>query len=203
MKKPIIAIDCDDVLSASAEAFVAFSNTRWGTKLAIDDFQEDWSKMWQLDHQKATERALEFHTSGVISDYRKYDEALPVLEYLKQAYSLVVLTSRNSNINAETRAWIDREYAGIFDEIYFSGIFDKKLHSDSVYSLTKASMLQEIGASYIIDDQVKHCVGALEVGIKPVLFGDYAWNQDDSLDGNIKRCANWSEVRDYFDRLGR
>jgi FMN phosphatase YigB (HAD superfamily) len=201
MNKPIIAIDCDDVLSASAEAFIAFSNNRWGTNLTVDDFQEDWGKMWKLDHEKSELRVDEFHSSGAISDFRRYDEALPVLQHLKQDYNLVVLTSRNRPVDAETRAWLDREYSGIFDHVYFSGIYDSGLKDGRAYKVTKAGMLKKIGASYIIDDQIKHCIGALEAGVKPILYGDYPWNQDDSLDAGITRCIKWNEVRVYFDSL--
>ncbi|HJQ08525.1 MAG TPA: hypothetical protein VJ836_03545 [Candidatus Saccharimonadales bacterium] len=38
----IIAVDIDDVLSASAEGFVVFSNKQWGTRLTLDDYTEDW-----------------------------------------------------------------------------------------------------------------------------------------------------------------
>lgn len=36
-----IAVDLDDVLSASVPGFVAYSNKRWGTTLTLDDYDED------------------------------------------------------------------------------------------------------------------------------------------------------------------
>lgn len=201
MEKPIIAIDCDDVLAASAEAFLAFSNERWGTRLTIEDIDEDWSKMWQIDESETEERAKEYHASGIISQYKYYDDALPVLEWLAQKYRLVVATSRNSSINAETIAWIEEHYKGIFTDIYFSGIYDDYSKLDTAHTFTKTDLLQKIGASYLIDDQQKHCNSAAKAGIRAVLFGDYPWTNVHALPSGVTRCLNWQEVREYFDGI--
>lgn len=37
MSKKVIAVDLDDVLSASAPAYVKFSNERWETNLTVED----------------------------------------------------------------------------------------------------------------------------------------------------------------------
>ena len=201
MSKPIIAIDVDDVLSASAAAFVDFSNERWGTRLTIEDVDEDWAKMWQIDIPAMEARAAEFHQSGVVSSYHKYDEALPVLERLKNNYDLVVATSRNRRIDIETRDWLNENYPNIFKEIHFSGIFDGDTTDNSVCKLTKTDLLLKIGASYIIDDQPKHCFGAADVNLRAILFGDYPWNRDVDLPPGVLRCANGRERGVYFDSL--
>lgn len=203
MDRPIIAIDIDDVLAASASAFVLFSNERWGTHLTLDDFDEDWSKMWAIGHDQTMERAREFHNSGLISSYDHYDEALPVLEMLSGRYRLVVLTSRNQRLNQETRAWVESRYPGLFEEIYFSGIYDNvdNGHGNHAYSKTKAERLKAIDASYLIDDQPKHVIGAAEAGIKAILFGNYSWNAEVDLPSNVERCVSWHEVGAYFDGL--
>lgn len=199
MQKPIIAIDCDDVLASSAEAFLQFSNDRWGTRLTIEDIDEDWSKMWQIDEAETEVRAKEYHASGIISDYRHYDEALPVLEWLAQRYTLVVATSRNASINSETIAWIEKHYHGIFESIYFSGIYDDFSRLDTAHLLTKSDLLQQIGASYLIDDQPKHCISAVEHGMQSILFGDYPWSNAHNLPAGATRCLDWNDVREFFE----
>lgn len=205
MNKPIIAIDIDDVLAASASAFIAFSNKRWGTHLTLDDFGEDWSKMWSITYDQTIARAREFHDSGLISSYNHYDEALPVLEMLHNRYRLVVLTSRNLRLDQETREWIGSRYPGLFEEIYFSGIYDN-VDNDSkhrAYHKTKTDSLNAIGAAYLIDDQPKHVIGAAEAGIQAILFGNYSWNTGVTLPSCVERCISWHEVGVYFDALIR
>lgn len=201
MKKPIIAIDCDDVLASAAEAFIAFSNQRWGTRLTIEDIDEDWSAMWQIDEAETIARSKEFHASGLISDYREYDGSLPALEWLASYFDLVVATSRNSSINAETVAWIGEHYEGIFKEIYFSGIYDDENSFEDAHLVTKAEMLGNIGASYLIDDQPKHCNAAAEAGMNAILFGDYPWNRRAEIHIGVTRCKTWDEVRGYFEAI--
>ena len=64
--------------------------------------------------------------------------------------------------------------------------------------LTKAEVCKEIGAVALIDDSLKHLLQCSEVGIEGILFGDYPWNQTDSLPENITRCTNWLEVLEHL-----
>lgn len=201
--KPVIAVDIDDVLSASAQAFIAFSNRKWGTNLGIEDFDEDWGSMWEISHEQTMARAREFHDSGIISSYDHYDAALPVLQHLQERYSLVVLTSRNLRMDEETKEWINKRYPGLFREVYFSGIYDD-VPSDKAQiacRTTKAEMLQRIGASYLIDDQPKHVIGAAEIGLHAILFGLYPWNREADLPSGVTRCETWQKIGEYFDGL--
>jgi len=82
------------------------------------------------------------------------------------------------------------------DHIHFAGIWDKI--SDASIARTKGELCQELGADYIIDDQLKHCVGAAKLGLKALLFGNYLWNQNGSLPENVQRVDDWSGVLRYF-----
>ncbi len=46
-----IAIDIDNVLAASAESFVVISNKLFGDHITVNDFNEDWQKMWGITHE--------------------------------------------------------------------------------------------------------------------------------------------------------
>jgi 5'(3')-deoxyribonucleotidase len=191
-----IAIDVDDVLAANAEGFVNFSNERWGTNLTVDDYDEHWGKVWETEAEETEQRALDFHYSGVVSGYRPFREAEAVLRYLSTHFQLEIVTSRRMLIEAETLAWIESHFPGIFDAIHFGGIWDK-VHPGS-HTATKTDICKQIGAHYLIDDQVKHCVAAAEKGIAAVLFGDYKWNQLDPLPEGVARCASWADIQTYF-----
>ncbi len=197
MRKSVIAVDIDDVLSANAEGWVAYSNKRWGTKLKPEDYTEHWSLMWGTDHEETERRAVEFHKAKVVGKYRHFDEAKPVLEALARKYSLVVTTSRRRDLMDETTEWISMYFEGIFDEIHYAGMWDKV--TDASAQATKAELCKLIGADYLIDDQLKHCLAADIVGIKAILFGNYSWNQADSLPAGVTRCVDWQAVAGYFD----
>lgn len=98
-----------------------------------------------------------------------------------------------------TKDWLQRHYGGLFDGVYFSGIYDKPgLHRVNIRK-TKNDLLLELGARYLIDDQLKHCIAAEEHGVEAILFGDYTWNQyDGPLPAHVTRCPDWMAVEAYF-----
>lgn len=199
MKKPIIAVDVDDVLSKTSQGFIEFSNKTWGHTLTQDDYDEDWAKVWGTSVEVARERADFVHENGMFAEFSNFPEALQVLTKLREKYILVVATSRRTTIEVLSKDWLQRHFAGIFEGVYFTGIYDGKLgeHEDHI-TRTKNDLLVEIGADYLIDDQLKHCFAVGEHGVDAVLFGDYAWNQSDDLPKHVTRCEDWEAVEAYF-----
>jgi hypothetical protein len=57
---------------------------------------------------------------------------------------------------------------------------------------------QEIGAGYLIDDNVEHCRLAAEAGVKALLFGEYGWNKHLPTPPGVERVKDWKDVTDYF-----
>jgi 5'(3')-deoxyribonucleotidase len=196
MKKQVIAVDIDDVLAVNVPAFVEFSNQKWGTNLTVEDFNEGWAKMWGVDHEVVAERSKEWQKARLVRTYKHFNEAHLVLEKLAKKYELVITTSRPTVMTDDTSEWIAKYFPGIFSAIHFSGIWDNL--DKGAHLLTKGELLKEIGASYLIDDQPKHCVAADEVGIKSLLFGDYPWNKDTKLSKNIVRVKDWRAIEEYF-----
>jgi len=197
MGKPIIAVDIDDVLAAEAAFIVAYSNKRWGHALAVTDYQEFWEAMWDVDHEEAERRAVELHQPGIEGSYEPIQGARDALARLHQKFELVTVTSRRELVRSETLDWLKKHLGDVFSRVLFSGIWDGGKRG--AHKLTKTEILQSIGAQFLIDDQLKHCLSAAEAGINAVLFGDYPWNQSDSLAVRVARCSDWKAVLDYFD----
>ncbi|HEX7368352.1 MAG TPA: hypothetical protein VF261_01695 [Candidatus Saccharimonadales bacterium] len=203
MGKQVIAVDIDDVLAVSVEAWVAYSNQKWGTHLSADDYDEDWVKMWKVDQTELERRAQHFYTSGLVKTYNPREKAKEVLGELAQRYRLVVTSARASDVRQDTLDWIDRHFGGVFEEIYLAGFYDNRERKDT-HMLTKADLLTSVGANYLIDDQPKHCFAAASIGIPALLFGSYAWNRNiGALPSGVTRAADWLAVREYFKGLQR
>ncbi len=201
MSRPIIAVDIDDVLAENAVAFVNFSNERWGTNLRVNDYEEHWAKVWQLEHDMSEvfRRRDEFIDSERYRTYSPIKSGYETLLVLSKKFDLRVVSSRLSVMRDGTLEWLNIHYPGIFQDetIHFAGIWDRL--TDASVHTTKANALSSIGASYLIDDQLKHCFAAADMNIETVLFGDYGWNQVDTLPHNVTRCIDWSSVGEYFD----
>lgn len=195
--KSIIAVDIDDVLSRSAEGFVQYSNEQWGTDLRADQYDDHWAKMWGISFEEAETRAQTLHASGLVGTYAPFSEAEPVLRSLKQYHDLIIVTSRRVVVKEETCTWVDRYFPKLFSAIYFSGLWDNA--TEHAVSATKSQVCADLGVDYLIDDQVRHCVGAQEVGAQAILFGDYPWSNVEELPDDIMHCSNWRAVQGYFD----
>ena len=201
--KPIIAIDIDDVLSSSAKAFVEFSNERWGTTLEPDDYDEDWARMWELDGANAEHLEIVKTRGNEILTYSvpRMDhtpDAYEVLKQLREHYTLIVVTSRRTNLKADTLAWIKERYAGIFedDTIYFTGFYDDL--TTSSWAKTKGDILRDLNVSYLIDDQVKHCNSAAVHDIKALQFGGFGPQVSQPVHELVVRVKTWNEILEYF-----
>lgn len=201
MPKQIIALDLDDVLAANAQTFIDFSNGRWHTELTMEDFQEDFRTMWGVDHHEVERRMVEFADLGIVADYPHFQDAVPVVHKLAETYELVIVTSRRNALKAHTEVWLEQYFGKVFKSIRHAGFFDNI--ADKSYQLTKAEICRELGADYLIDDQLKHCLAAAEAGIESLLFGDYSWNRADKLPKVVTRVNSWADVEAYFDEKSR
>lgn len=201
MNQQTIAIDLDDVLATSVKSWVAYSNAQWGTNLTVDDYGEDWAKMWNVDQEEEKRRALQLYESGILSTFERAEQAEKVVKRLSQHYKLVITTSRVEHVRQATLDWVNTHFKDMFEEIHFAGFYDSL--QKNATKLTKADLLKSIGADYLIDDQPKHCFAAAEIGINSILFGDYQWSRGiKKLPEHVTRCKDWLAVQEYFDERG-
>ena len=203
--KPIIAIDIDDVLADNATGFVAYSNRKWGTNLKVTDYDEHWAMLWNTEHDldETMRRRDDFMASKSYRAYKPKDQAYDVLKRLAENYELRIVTSRLQVMRDDTIDWLHEHYEGIFsdDTIHLAGIWDTLTHES--INMTKAEVVKIIGAKYLIDDQLKHCIGAAEIGVQALLFGDYNWNQSSALPKGVTRLADWPELEEFFKNEAR
>jgi uncharacterized HAD superfamily protein len=122
------------------------------------------------------------------------------LKELNKDFRLIVLTSRRKVVEEETRQWLGESFGDIFDGIHFTGFWDTITNESHL--LSKADLTRDLGVSYLIDDQPKHCFGAAEHGVKAILFGDLAESKHVELPKRVVRCKNWQEVLEYFSDKG-
>lgn len=188
-KRAIIAVDIDEVLAQHNRALAEWHNREHDTNHTADSYFTDyWRNVWNVSTEEAKKRAAAFHASRAHAQFSVVPGAFEALQRLKLSYDLVVVTVRRQCIIEDTKQWLKRHYPGIFDEVHFVHFWDA---NDTT---TKAQLCQKIGASYLIDDSVKHCNLAAENGINALLFGDYSWNHAEQLPTRVKRVVDWNEV---------
>lgn len=189
-----IAIDIDNVLAASAESFVVISNRLFGDHITVADFNEDWQKMWGVDHEEAERRGEVLRANKYQKDYQPVEGAIQAVNELGKRYNLVLVTSRGKFVEELTRNWLKQHFDYPFEQIVFADFWDDIKNSKDGHLRHKGDLFTQVGADFVIDDQLKHCMAAAEQDVQAILFGDYSWNQANKLPYGLFRCKNWSEV---------
>lgn len=195
--RKVIAVDIDDTLADHVEAFISWSNQEYGTAFTVDSYSDHWSELWNTEHAETERRAIAFHEAGEHGRFMIKPGSKEVLVYLKERYDLVVVTARRQMVVEESRGWIQAHYSGIFSDVRFVPIWE------SNNTVTKAEICRELGASYLIDDLMRHCRLAAQAGIESLLFGDYSWNRHEELPDGVYRVQNWQHVKEFFDAKDR
>jgi 5'(3')-deoxyribonucleotidase len=198
-QKPIIAIDVDDVLANSTDSVRRIVNQKYAADLQPEhyavpgEYHKYYERVW-AEHG-ITDRVSKDELNQLMatdqSHVQPHTDVLRILSSLNETYELLVVTARNPSWEAATRAWLDSNFPGIFTRIIFGG------RRDDPAGVTKGDWCVETGAKWLIDDNVVHCMGANDRGVKAILFGTYGWQTD--VPADLIRCKNWQEVKEFFD----
>lgn len=203
MSKPIIAVDMDDVLSASTEGVRLFINHHYGTNHTSEDYavpgeyHNYWGKVWGGDEAQNREWYEHYLSSGLQLRLKPVSGAVSAIAELQHRYELVIITAREVQQLAQTEAWLHEHFPRVFRQVEFLNAHPKGKEA------TKAIILQEVGAGYFIDDKVENCLEAHESGVSSILFGDYGWHKPYELPEGITRCKDWAAVLEYFNGINR
>jgi len=102
--------------------------------------------------------------------------AFATLQKLKEDYDLHIVTSRQFAIQDLTLQWVEQHFPGIFSEVHFGNHYSREGKVRS-----KPEICRDIGAVLLIDDSLQYAMHCYKAEIPVLLFGEYAWNQKDSI----------------------
>ncbi len=188
MQKRIIAIDCDDVIVATAPAILDFYNTRYNTRLELKNLYSKDLTLWAADDAKtAMARVDEFLKTSEYQQMEPFKEAVGVIHELKKYHELHIVTGRNDFLQQATQDMIDRFFPDTFTSIEYTNFFTDTPRS-------KGDVCIQLGADLLIDDHLHHASVVAECGTDVFLFGDYPWNQSNNLPERITRVSGWHEI---------
>jgi hypothetical protein len=198
--RPIIAVDIDDVLAQFVPAFLIYAREKWNENVTQENFTEEWAKIFKVKGMATIKaRAIQmFADFDFYNGMKTISDAPDVLKKMSQKFTLIPMTSRVTSQRDLTVDWLDRNFGNVFEEVIFSGAYEAKNDFRRTVHKTKGDICQEIGASFLIDDQPKHVNAAAECGVEALLFGDYSWNRHAKIVTGVTRVADWGGVADYF-----
>ncbi len=196
----VIAIDLDDVIADSIEALRVVVNKRIDAQLTAEDYKAEggdyrgyydrvWMRHGVADKVKYADLLEEME--GDQSHVPVLPGAAFALGELSKRFKLVIIMARNQDWEKATKVWLSQQFGHTFDAIYFAH------GKEPADSKTKGQLCQELGVSWLIDDNPVHCISAQEVGVIPILFGQYGWHQ--TVPDGVVSCKDWPAVLEYFD----
>lgn len=196
MKKPIIAVDIDDVLADSTESVRLAINKLFNLNLERHHYQipgEYWGYyeyVWQQHGIEMTLAKLDTWHEANRLHVPAYTGAKPALTELSKTYEIVTVTARHPEHYDMTQEWLAREFGGVIRETIFVG----KISGDRKKS--KGLVCKELGVTWLLDDHVEHTNSAHAEGVNAVLFGQYGWQQN--IPDHTVRCLDWPSVMEHL-----
>lgn len=197
-KKPVLAIDVDEVLALFIPSLAVFHNEQYGTSLESEHFVSyEFHHVWGGTIEECSVKMELFFES-----HHFKERVLPVpgafecLNVLKKDFELHIVTARQLKQLEMTKEWINYYFPDIFTETHFGNHYS----NDGSRSRSKAEMCAAIDAVMLIDDNPKYAKNVVtETNTQVVLFGNYAWNRDEgtlliNTYKNLHLASSWNEV---------
>ncbi|RYZ86636.1 MAG: hypothetical protein EOP04_13460 [Proteobacteria bacterium] len=201
MQKISIAIDIDDVLAASTDAVRQFANRRASVSLTSADYKKP-GEYWGYYERVWAEHGIEGKVS--FSDFEKemaidqlHVPLLPSADFaisqLSEKFHVVLITARNREWERATRDWFGKHLDKQDIELHFTG------HRKAENYRPKGVLCAELGVSLLIDDNVDHCLSAIDHGIDAILFGEYGWQNN--IPSHVVHYKEWPDVLNHINDI--
>ena len=175
MSKPLIAIDIDDTLADSTETIIREVNQRYKANIPREAYYRE-DEYWGYYQRVWVEHGLDLKIDDLNDQMRQDEVALPLLpsalfaiQELSQRFNIVVITARRRAHESMTKQWLYDTFPDHAIDVHFIESHDGEA------AMTKGQVCKQLGASYLIDDNVTHCQSAIDEGLTALLFGTYGW----------------------------
>lgn len=168
-KRPVVAVDVDEVLGHFVHQLCRFHNAKYRTTLTPDDFVSyNFHEVWGGTRGEADSKMRLFFDSPFFLDgIPAVKGAAEVLKRHRERVELHIVTSRQHVLEEHTTAWVNAHYPGIFEGLHFGNHF-----SEEGIVRSKPALCEDINAVMIIDDNVIYATQCARAGIRTCLFGE-------------------------------
>lgn len=186
MSKPILAIDLDDTLKEFMKGFLAYHQRVHGFSKPFEEMTDFtfWPLLKIPDREEAIRRVTDFYSSPEGCKSPALPHSQEILTRLQQKYDFIVVTSRSEDARTQTTDWVERNFSGLFRDIYFTNNWSMGSHP----SQRKANLCKRIGACALIDDSPEYVGECRREGI-PAFLISRPWNEKKDSSG-----TNWREL---------
>ncbi|CAJ1430830.1 unnamed protein product [Effrenium voratum] len=183
LARPRVALDVDEVLCRTAEAFCT-----WQTGQPGMDLTECFQRCYSHDASAMREQFLCSDFSLMAEPVQGSQEAL---QQLKAAgFELHAVTSRPGSCKTSSERFLARCFPALISGLHFA----------SSTGPSKGQLCRQLEAVVLVDDQLQNVMDAVAHGVRCVvldLHGQYAWNHG-AVPGDSIRLHSWPEVASFL-----
>ena len=197
MPQKIITIDCDGVLSATAESFLAYYDyTIKGTQVSVEDIHNHLFHLvpkFNLSQKEAFELWDTFFHTVAIKKFLPEPGARDAIKQLKKNdYTLYIVTWRREGLRERTMNWIQYWYPGMFEDVIFANDFTDDY-------ISKWTLCTWLHADIHIDDHIIYAQETHDHWVHTLLL-DKPWNRKEDITqyDDLYRMDNRSSVYNYI-----
>lgn len=161
-----------------------------------DYFVYRFAKVWNTTEEESARIVHDFFGSERFQQgIATVPGAREVLSRLRPWCRLVVVTSRQLAIEAQTREWLDSNFPEVFEEVHFGNHFALQGYPPK----PKPQLCLEAGADVLVDDSPEYAVECAEAGMDVVLFDwhfSYPWSKGGKglPHPRVHRAPTWDSV---------
>ena len=190
-----IYVDLDDVISDTAELFIAILNREFGKTVAFEDiFSFDLRVSFDLTESEYEHFFKVVHTPEVIMAFSPIDGAIDVLKgWAAQGCHIAIVTGRPTATYEASLNWLDKH-----DVPYHSFTMVDKYSREGVDRNIAISLedLAIMKFSLAVEDSASMArYLSQHMGI-PVVLVDRPWNRTADMNAKINRYTSWHHIRE-------
>jgi len=186
-----IAVDLDEVLFPFIDNLVKYVNHVRGSSHTPKELSSYY--LWETPLFDSKEEVIavvfDFWNSDFSKNIRPIFGSVKGVDHLHRKNELVVVTSRQSELENITNKWIEKYFSGKFEGVYFGN----HLQRDNREERSKGGICLSLGVNAIIEDNANYVNECARLGIKGYLISN-PWNVNKKLERNVRRVDSWREI---------
>jgi len=185
----LIAVDIDEVLADTLNAFISIYNKTYQTAFKREQFVTfDWWLVVGLPLEQFKIRFIKLMDEGFFDNLHPIIGSVEGINKLKNRHELIAVTARAQTLQPATEKWLNKYYGSVFRGVYYTRSMPFGPEEKSKYMIC-----EEQGARILLEDQFNYAADCAANGIKVYLF-NAPWNQDIGDRPDIIRIYSWAEL---------
>lgn len=158
-----IGVDIDEVLTPFLPNMIKWSK-RKPAVLGVSKYPYVYRSIFGVSHEEGQKILYDFYKSQEFKNLPVIEKSQDCLLELKdKGYEIYAVTGRQSFIRNDTEEWLEKNYPGIFSDLFMTDSFTSK-------EVSKSSVCIGMNIGSIIDDNMLTCLQCARHDITPINF---------------------------------